>query len=75
MRSYVFRKRPKYNCFYKNKKLKIINESYTSKIYDCINCKSIMDRDYNVDIFIFISLFSFINLVYSFSSITLYFVE
>jgi putative transposase len=63
MRSYVFRERLKYKCSYKNKKLKIINESYTSKIcsscghmkteinkskiYECINCKSIMDRDYN----------------------------
>ena len=63
MRSYVFRERLKYKCSYKNKKLKIINESYTSKIcsscghlkteinkskiYNCVNCKSIMDRDYN----------------------------
>jgi hypothetical protein len=63
MRSYVFRERLKYKCSYKNKKLKIINESYTSKtcstcghvkkeenktkIYECLNCKSIMDRDYN----------------------------
>ncbi len=32
MCSYVFRERLKYKCSYKNKKLKIINESYISKI-------------------------------------------
>lgn len=63
MRSYVFRERLAYKCNSMGKLLKIINESYTSKIcsncgnmktepnetkiYNCEKCHIIIDRDHN----------------------------
>ena len=63
MRHYVFRKRLEYKCQIRNVNLKIVNESYTSKIcskctnyhktlkgnkiYNCDNCHTKMDRDIN----------------------------
>jgi transposase len=62
-RFYDFRQRLKYKCYITNTKFKLVDEFYTSKtcsccgsynkklegnkIYNCINCKNIIDRDVN----------------------------
>lgn len=63
LKFYKYRQRLEYKCKAKGIKYKVINEYYTSKmcsvcgeiddklggkkIYKCVNCKSVMDRDVN----------------------------